>query len=154
MTNSIGDSLGFLLGLVARQCRTDVDRALKEHGLTDAQFWLLMLLTYEKTRSGRRLAEALDKDPTAVTRLIDRLEQKGFVSRLNDPTDRRSINLALTNTAKTLMTKLIRLNENAEEKFFQPLTDDEKSTFLELLRKLHPETPSALKVTDRSAADE
>ncbi len=57
--------------------------------LTMAQFKVLMLVASTGGLSGRDLAERLAIGPSAVTPLVDRLVQHGYVRREEDPADRR-----------------------------------------------------------------
>src|SRR5258708_3004530 len=63
---------------------TAVDRALRPMGLTFARYEVLMLLSFSKegmlpiTRVGERLMV----HPTGITKLVDKLEEHGFVRRV------------------------------------------------------------------------
>ena len=57
--------------------------------LSMAQFKTLMLIGSSGGLTGRDLARRLDVGPSAVTPLVDRLVQYGYVQREEDPTDRR-----------------------------------------------------------------
>ncbi len=73
---------------------------------------------------------------STVTGIIDRLERKGFVSRVRNSPDRRVINIELTETGRELVI-------NAPSPFQQTIVDglkvmpeDELETVLEALTKL------------------
>lgn len=59
-----------------------------------------MNLKHLGTATQARLAERLEIEPISVSRLIDRMEEAGWVRREADPTDRRS--KVILPTAKTL----------------------------------------------------
>ena len=61
----------------------------KEIGLTVAQAKVLMALRPEGLVSQRELADQLDYDPSNLTGLIDKLEERGAVRRQPDSVDRR-----------------------------------------------------------------
>src|SRR5215208_6099823 len=65
-------------------------------GLRPGQAQLLRLLDESEPVPMRRLACAMRCDPSNVTGLADRLEERGLVERLPDPSDRRVRALALT----------------------------------------------------------
>ena len=79
----------FLLHDVARLLRMDVDRRASAHGMTRAQWALLIWLERQPGLSQKELAELLEVEPITVARLIDRLEARGMVERRPDPRDRR-----------------------------------------------------------------
>jgi DNA-binding MarR family transcriptional regulator len=65
-------------------------------GLRPAQAHLLRMLDVDEPVPMRRLACAMRCDPSNVTGLADRLEQRGLVERRTDSADRRVKALALT----------------------------------------------------------
>src|SRR5579863_7948877 len=81
--------LMFLLHDVARLLRVDADKRARAHGMTRAQWVLLIWLERQPGLSQKELAEILEVEPITVARLIDRLEARGMVERRPDPKDRR-----------------------------------------------------------------
>src|SRR6187399_1172598 len=61
-------------------------------GLSESDIDALeMLLDSGNTATAGKLAELLGMTTGAVTRVVDRLEQAGYVRRVPDPTDRRRV---------------------------------------------------------------
>jgi len=79
----------FLLHDVARLLRVDADKRARAHGMTRAQWAILIWLERQPGISQKELAELLEVEPITVARLIDRLETRGMVERRPDPKDRR-----------------------------------------------------------------
>ncbi len=79
----------FLLHDVARLLRVDADKRARCHGMTRAQWAILIWLERTPGISQKELAELLEVEPITVARLIDRLEARGMVERRPDPKDRR-----------------------------------------------------------------
>lgn len=79
----------FLLHDVARLLRVDADKRARGHGMTRAQWGILIWLDRQPGISQKELAELLEVEPITVARLIDRLEARGMVERRPDPRDRR-----------------------------------------------------------------
>jgi DNA-binding MarR family transcriptional regulator len=52
------------------------------------------------------LAEILEIRPITLTRLLDKLQESGWIERRQDPVDRRSYRLYLTAQAQPLLTEL------------------------------------------------
>jgi len=57
-------------------------------------------------RSGRGLAEILGVGPSAVTPIVDKLVDHGYVSRHEDPIDRRILRVRATPTGLALLERL------------------------------------------------
>ena len=75
----------FLLHDVARLLRVDADKRARLHGMTRAQWGILIWLERQPGISQKELAELLEVEPITVARLIDRLELRGMVERRPDP---------------------------------------------------------------------
>ncbi len=91
--------LMFLLHDVARLIRVDADKRASAHGMTRAQWGILIWLERQPGLSQKELAEILEVEPISVARLIDRLESRGMVERRPDPKDRRIWRLHLCQQA-------------------------------------------------------
>lgn len=81
--------LMFLLHDVARLLRIDADKRARAHGMTRAQWGILIWLDRQPGISQKELSEHLEVEPITVARLIDRLEGRGLVERRPDARDRR-----------------------------------------------------------------
>lgn len=82
-------AFGYLLNDVTRHLRRHFDRRAIRLGLTRAQWRALKTIARKEGMSQAELAEQLEMEPIPVGRVIDRLQQAGFVERRADPTDRR-----------------------------------------------------------------
>jgi MarR family transcriptional regulator for hemolysin len=93
---------GSLLRL-ARIYRREVNRALAEHGLSDAK--ALPVLQIARAGGGMRqgvLAEELGVEGPSLVRILDQLCAANLVERRDDPNDRRAKTLHLTAEGQAL----------------------------------------------------
>lgn len=76
------------------------ERVAREHGLrvTDLQALHLMVLR-EDVRTPRQISDTTGMPTSTVTKLLDRLEQAGYVRRIPDRTDRRKTRIELVDEA-------------------------------------------------------
>src|SRR5256885_14828823 len=74
-----------LLYDVARHMRTHADQMARDHGLTRAQWIILVRLARQPDLSQNELAALAEVAPITVARLVDRLEALGLVKRRTDP---------------------------------------------------------------------
>ena len=100
------EPFAFDVAETARLMRRDFDRRATSLGVTRAQWRVLVRLAVEPGARQVELAEALDVEPITLCRMIDRLEEAGFVKRRRDEVDRRAWNLHLTEKAGPLIDKL------------------------------------------------
>ena len=92
-----------VLSDVARQMRTLADARAREHGMTRAQWMILVRLERQPGMSQNELATLVEVEPITVGRLVDRLETRGMVERRPDPGDRRIWRLHLTPNAEPML---------------------------------------------------
>src|SRR5215468_1679070 len=99
-------SLGRLLGRVKAEMGEAIDRELAPFDISAAQFVILVALATGEADSASTLCRGISYDPGAMTRMIDRLEQKGLIRRIQLPYDRRKVGLELTAEGKAVYPKL------------------------------------------------
>jgi MarR family transcriptional regulator, transcriptional regulator for hemolysin len=109
-------NLLILLTDVARLARTQADRRARAHGMTRAQWMILVRVRRRDGMTQRELAEILEVEPITVGRLVDRLAARGLVERRADPADRRVWRLHLTPAADPVLAEIdqVRIAFDAE----------------------------------------
>ena len=110
---------------------------LQDVPLTPEQFMLIDLLWNQGEMSQQELADQMQKDKNSVTKLVDAIERKGFVIRRQNPDDRRSNTLVLTEKAETLKPGAKQKGISILDKMLEGITEDELRAFLVTLRKLN-----------------
>jgi len=94
------NSLGLLLHDAARALRKRFEDRASEFELSSAQWRMLIHVAKSDGAPQTRFAELLEVEPITASRMLDRLERLGWVSRSPDPNDRRV--RIVTPTQKTL----------------------------------------------------
>jgi MarR family transcriptional regulator, transcriptional regulator for hemolysin len=108
MTQNLDRDPVILLSDVARMIRTLADARAREHGMTRAQWMILVRLDRQPGMSQNELAALIEVEPITVGRLVDRLERRGMVERCPDPQDRRVWRLRLTPAAQPMLKKIAK----------------------------------------------
>ncbi|MGB2568219.1 MarR family winged helix-turn-helix transcriptional regulator [Micromonospora citrea] len=81
----------------------------EHHGLTPAGARVLFTLAGIQDATHRQVAEQCFVRPATLTGIVDTLERDGFVVRRRDTTDRRSVQLALTDRGREHLRQLVDL---------------------------------------------
>ncbi len=124
---------GFLVSDVARLLRTEFDRRVRDIGLTRSQ-WLALTRIYRQpgcTQS--ELAETMEMEKGSAGRLIDRLEENGFVVREADPADRRVKRIHLTPEAEAIERTMRRIARQTIQEALNDLEESDRDKAVELL---------------------
>jgi len=82
-------SIGFLVHDVARLMRVTFERSVRDAGLTRAQWFVLAHIMRTDGQTQTELAEETDMEKAPLGKLLDRLQNGGWVERRLDPKDRR-----------------------------------------------------------------
>jgi DNA-binding MarR family transcriptional regulator len=125
--------LMFLLHDVARLLRVDADKRASAHGMTRAQWGILIWLERQPGLSQKELAELLEVEPISVARLIDRLEGRGMVERRPDPKDRRIWRLHLRPPAYSVLREIDSQREQMRARVTHGLDEATIETMTEAL---------------------
>lgn len=83
-------SIGFLVHDVARLMRVTFDRSVRDAGLTRAQWLVLAYIIRTDGQTQTNLAEQTDMEKAPLGKLLDRLQDGGWIERRPDPDDRRA----------------------------------------------------------------
>ena len=97
------ENIGLLIHDVARLLRVLYDRQMASIGLTRSQWWLLTYLRFRDGINQSELAVLMDIEKAPLSRLLDRMELKGWVERRADSKDRRIKNIFLSDNVKPII---------------------------------------------------
>ena len=129
-------NFGFLAHDVARLMRVAFDRRGRELGLTRSQWWVLTALYALDGAPQSTLAAFMDVEKATLGRLIDQLEEKGWVERCPDSEDRRVKRVFLTARVQSLMRTLRTVASEVRSDALAGLSDQEHEAFLSALVKV------------------
>jgi len=108
-TYSASKSVGYLVKRAHILCRNALEAALEKQGLTYMQWVALMYLRDGLAFNPRDLCADFRIDSGALTRLIDQLEERGWVERHRSREDRRTVELLLTDSGRAAIEAQIPL---------------------------------------------
>ncbi|WP_306918235.1 MarR family winged helix-turn-helix transcriptional regulator [Arthrobacter sp. V4I6] len=126
------------LFLAARTISIGTARAnamLAPLGLKVRSYSVLALACTADAPSQRELADFLCLAPSQIVALVDGLERRDLVERLNVPGDRRSNVIRATSSGKMLYTRASETVREAEDISLHELTAEERNQLRSLLQK-------------------
>ena len=104
--------------------------------LRPAEYTVLVLVKENPGGTAARLARALAVSAPNITMWLDKLEQRGLISRKASETDRRTQHLYVTDKGRRIAEKATQGLIEAEREAFSHLTVGERAILVELLHKL------------------
>ncbi|WP_192847138.1 MarR family winged helix-turn-helix transcriptional regulator [Aureimonas sp. AU4] len=121
----------------AQSMRVLLGLKLTPIGIVSGQDRLLLALQIHERMTVSRLAEVINVRPSTVSKMMDRLTERGLTERTSDSTDGRITNVELTDNGRAVCRKLQILCEEIESELRADLDDDEIETMTEGLRLLN-----------------
>ena len=138
--------LGYRMSDNSRLLRRLFDERVRDLGLTAAQARLLLSLNRHPDENQAFHAERLEVEPITLTRIIDRMEEAGWVKRRADPADRRARILHLTDKSRDTVEELRQIVEAMFEEVLLGLDDGERSQLADLLERIGANLATAREV--------
>jgi DNA-binding MarR family transcriptional regulator len=127
---------GSLLNQVGRELTTATERLLAPLGLTAQQAALLLHASRGDAPTPSTLRVALGTDTAGMTRLLDRLADKGLLRRTRHPSDRRAVVIELTDAAKALLPRIPPVFGQVSRQVFAGFSAAEVSAMTGLLQRM------------------
>ncbi|MCQ4214544.1 MarR family winged helix-turn-helix transcriptional regulator [Streptomyces longispororuber] len=128
-----GGPVSLALARVARLHRTAAGRRLRGLGLYPGQEFVMMHLWDKGPVRQSELIKAVDLDPSTVTKMLQRLEQSGHVTRSPDPRDRRAVLVEATDASCGLLEDVAGVWAALEEQTLAGLSELDRAEFVRLL---------------------
>lgn len=129
-------NIGYLLSDSGRLLRKTFDERVRSLGLTAVQARLLMSLVKFPDNNQAFYAERIEVEPITLTRIVDRMEEAGWVERVADPGDRRARLLHLTDKSREIVEPLRVIVNALVEDMADGLTQKEQDMLARLLEKI------------------
>lgn len=130
---------GFLITKIKQIQGRVFEKLLDEYGISEfngAQGRILFVLWERDDIPISELSKQTGLAKTTLTSMLDRLERSGNIERSFDPSDRRSVHIRLTDSARALREKYDKVSAKMNEIFYGGFGDDEIFTFEKALGKI------------------
>jgi DNA-binding MarR family transcriptional regulator len=112
--------------------------------LTAVQYAALVAIGANPQVDATRLSDLISLDRSTLGDVLERIESKGWVSRSENPADRRGKLLLLTDEGRKVVVNVRQPVRTVQRKLLDPLSDAERGNLLSLLIKIteaHQEIP-------------
>lgn len=147
------EELRFLILAAQREGSRALTAALSPLELTPAQAEVVRCLADYGPMSLRELGAMLVCESGSPSRLVDTMVKRELVTRTEDPSDRRSVTLALTAEGKRLDRAVRKVEEALYQQIGGQLGADTMSKALALLRPLVAGSPGGEAIARRRSAE-
>ncbi|HVB42006.1 MAG TPA: MarR family transcriptional regulator [Streptosporangiaceae bacterium] len=129
----LATSLRISISRLARRLRAERVAQGLQPELTDTQLAALAALEKHTSMTPGELAEHEKVQPPSITRVIASLEERGLIRRLPHPTDRRQVELQVTDQGREVVRQLRQLREAWLARRLEDLSPAERTVLREAL---------------------
>jgi DNA-binding MarR family transcriptional regulator len=129
-------SPAFLLAQVGAHAAVKFAERLAPLGLTPAHVGSLRVIAASAGSSQHEVAERLGMFPSRLVALVDELQDRGLVQRLENPHDRRIYVLQLTARGRQVLQSIGRVAREHQDALLAGLTTEERSLLASLLLRV------------------
>ncbi|WP_418179452.1 MarR family winged helix-turn-helix transcriptional regulator [Aliarcobacter lanthieri] len=130
-------SLGFILNKTALMSKTIFAKKIKEFDITPEQWSIIFRVVEAEGLTQKEISDSTYKDQANITRMIDRLEGKGFLQRQPNKTDRRISNIYPTKKAIDIVDDIALCSLNFNKELTKDFSKDEKKQLINLLNRVY-----------------
>ncbi|HMQ47958.1 MAG TPA: MarR family winged helix-turn-helix transcriptional regulator [Saprospiraceae bacterium] len=139
MTDLKTDAPGFLLENTAKRMKQYFQQQLQEAeaGITVDQWVVLQVLSAHRGISQFEIAQATQKDPPTITRIIDLLCRKQLTKRVTAPDDRRKFIVQLTALGEQKIADTWPVIEKSRQHAWRGISEKDIDQLKQLLMGIH-----------------
>lgn len=128
-------SVGFHLNRARNSLLMEMDAALRPLDITAQQMGIMQSLMRGAANTPLEISRLLGIDTGLMTRMLDKLENKGLLQRQRSDEDRRVIHLILTPKGKAVGAQIPDIAPDVLNHRLRNFSKDEFNEFMRLLQK-------------------
>ncbi len=106
------------------------------NGVNPTEFAVLELLYHKGKQPLQKIGGKILLASGSITYVIDKLEKRGYITRVNSPSDRRITYAEISETGKEFMAAIFPEHEQNIHELTEALSSEEKDQAIELMKKL------------------
>jgi DNA-binding MarR family transcriptional regulator len=128
--------IAFLLAQIGAHAASKFAERIAKLRLSPSHAGVMRILSQSEGISQRELCAMLSMVPSRLVVLLDELQAKEIIERRDDPSDRRSYSLYLTEKGKALLESVRKIAREHNESVCEGLNAAERKTLGELLARV------------------
>jgi MarR family transcriptional regulator, transcriptional regulator for hemolysin len=130
------ESIGYSVAMANRALRKALDAELDHYGITFSQWQVLAGLALEGETSQVKLAELIGVEGPTLVRILDRMEQKGWINRKVSSRDRRQKLISPTEKVEGVWKKMTECAHGVRDGAVKGISAKDIANLQKLLKKI------------------
>lgn len=133
---SLDEQIGILVRNAHLSISSYVKKQLEPFNLAPEQNLIMMMLWEKDGISPNELSTKLNKDKANIARMISSLEKKGYIKKIEDPSDKRTFKVHLTEDGKKLECLVLSILKKTSETVLNGITEEQLIELRNLISKM------------------
>ncbi len=130
------ESIGYSVAMANRALRKALNAELSHYGITFSQWQVLASLALEGETSQVKLAELIGVEGPTMVRILDRMEQKGWIKRKASSCDRRQKLISSTKKVESVWKKMAECAHGVRNRAVKGISSKDVANLQRLLKKI------------------
>ncbi|WP_173934238.1 MarR family winged helix-turn-helix transcriptional regulator [Chelativorans sp. Marseille-P2723] len=132
------DTIGFLIGDIARLIKADLDRRIVSAGIGVTPGEARTLLHAARAGEVRQnvLADRMGLEAMTLSAYLDRVEERGLIRRVPDPSDRRAKLVRLTDAGVAAVQAIMQVTKDIRLRARGRMNDEDWAQLNHLLKQV------------------
>ena len=130
------ESIGYSVAMAYRALRKALDAELGHYGITFSQWQVLSCLALEGKISQVKLAELIGVEGPTLVRILDRMEQRGWIKRKVSSRDRRQKLISPTKKVEGVWKKMTECAHGVRNGAVKGISSKDIANLQRLLKKI------------------
>lgn len=133
----INEEMTYLVYVMQKRMRRQMSAALDRDDITLEQYVVLYNLVDQDGINQKSLSHKVDKDQATLARILDILENRGYVVRRTTEKDRRAFLVFITEEGKNKVKEIARRLGMVHKEIVEGIQSDRVDLFVELIKQMN-----------------
>ena len=133
----INEEMTYLVYVMQKRMRRQMSVALDRDDITLEQYVVLYNLVDQDGINQKSLSHKVDKDQATLARILDILENRGYVVRRTTEKDRRAFLVFITEEGKNKVKEIARRLGMVHKEIVEGIPSDRVDLFVELIKQMN-----------------
>lgn len=130
----LNECINFLLTKAQHNVFQYLKSNLEALDVTPVQYGILKCLWTKDGQTPKQIADILGLDGSTITGILDRMEKKKFLKRSQNPKDRRTLKVVITEKGSKLQKPVEEVVYKVNEYMLEIFTEQDQKQFKKLLK--------------------
>lgn len=136
MKYALKDSIPYRITRAANKVNKTINKKLSPYNIAIEQRATLEMIKFEEDLNQMKIANLLNKDKTTISRSLNSLEKKGFITKTEIIDDKRNNKVELTQKGESTLEDTLEYVSAYREFLSSKLCDEEIKIFFKIMDKL------------------